>query len=295
MPASELEELVQLTYRNMDRPTLDAAYDNTKAVADFPRTFANFRSRSAGLYARRQCRRDVVYGPRARQRFDWFPAEGPDAPLFVFIHGGYWQNCIKEDFAFIAEGPLANGFQVVLAEYTLAPEASMTEIVAEIGVLIDHLANDRSALGTGGSPICLSGHSAGGHLTLMHRSHPAVAFAMPVSALVDLEPISLCWLNERLQLSREEIERFSPLHSVKPGAPTLLTVGATELPELVRHSREYAGACKAAGESVSCKPVEGCDHFSVLEDLALPNGHQMRALLAFIEAVCQSQSGVHLE
>lgn len=275
---------MQHVYRHMDRPMLDAAYNNTKAVRDFPGVYAGFQSRSAALYARRPCRRDLAYGPGPRQRFDWFPAELADAPVFVFIHGGYWQNCTKEDFAFVAEGPLALGFHVVLAEYTLAPEASMTQIVAEIGSLIDHLAADRSALGIAGSPICLSGHSAGGHLTAMYRSHPAVTHAMPISALVDLEPISLCWLNDRLQLTGEEIERFSPIRHIKAGVPTLVTVGAAELPELVRHSREYAAACEAFGESVRYLPVDGCDHFSVLEELALPDGSQMHALAGLIHA-----------
>jgi acetyl esterase/lipase len=40
----------------------------------------------------------------------------------IFIHGGYWQSCNKEDFAFITAGPLARGFDVMLLEYTLAPQ-----------------------------------------------------------------------------------------------------------------------------------------------------------------------------
>lgn len=65
----------------------------------------------------------------------------------MFIHGGYWSNCTKEDFAFIAEGPLARDLNVVLVEYTLAPEATITEIVDQIGQLLEHLAADRDGLG----------------------------------------------------------------------------------------------------------------------------------------------------
>ena len=45
-----------------------------------------------------------------------------------FIHGGYWQFCDKADFAFIAAGPLALGFDVVLVEYTLAPAVNLDAI-----------------------------------------------------------------------------------------------------------------------------------------------------------------------
>lgn len=266
-------------YRGMDRAALDAAYNNTRAIPDFPETLARFQARSIALYETASCRRDIAYGPLPRQRFDWFSCGEKDAPVFIFIHGGYWQNCTKEDFAFVAKGPLGHGFDVVLAEYTLAPTASMTSIVAEIRRLLDYLAADALKLHGGGRQVCLSGHSAGGHLTASHRDHPAVTHAMPISALVDLEPISLSWLNDKLQLTEREIEDHSPIRHIAPGAPMTVTVGAAELPELVRHSREYADACRLAGERVEYVPVAGCTHFSVLEDLAEPTGVQMTALM----------------
>lgn len=265
-------------YRGMDRDELDAAYSNTLAVAGFPAILADFQARSQRLYNKLSCRRDLQYGTRPRERYDWIPCGGPDAPTYVFIHGGYWQNCQKEDFAFIAEGPIARGYNVVLAEYTLAPEASMAEIVAEIGSLIDHLAADRDGLGLAGNPLCLSGHSAGGHLSAMHRAHPAVSTVHAISALVDLEPISLCWLNDKLKLTAREIADYSPLHHIRGGAPTMITVGADELVELVRHSTDYAIACESAGEPVGLMHVPGCHHFSMLEDLAKADGFQMNAL-----------------
>ncbi|NIF54342.1 alpha/beta hydrolase [Burkholderia sp. Ax-1724] len=267
-----------IVYRGMDRPTLDAAYNTTKAIPNFPEVLADFQSRSATLYERVPGRRDLRYGERVRERFDWLPCGEADAPTFIFIHGGYWQNCVKEDFAFIADGPLARGFNVVLAEYTLAPEASMTQIVGEIGRLLDHLHADPDGLGIAGWPVCLSGHSAGGHLTALHRAHPLVTRALPISALVDLEPISLSWLNDKLQLSPHEIAAYSPLHHIGKGVPTVVAVGAAELPELVRQSEDYAAACGAAGENAVYVPMPGCTHFSVLDDLARPGGMLLSAL-----------------
>ncbi|MCC8392862.1 alpha/beta hydrolase [Paraburkholderia sp. MMS20-SJTR3] len=265
-------------YRGMDRPTLDAAYNNTQAIPNFPQVLKDFQQRSAQLYERVPGKRDLRYGERARERFDWLSCGETDAPTFIFIHGGYWQNCVKEDFAFIADGPLALGYNVVLAEYTLAPEASMTQIVGEITGLLDHLRRDPDGLGTAGRPVCVSGHSAGGHLSALHRAHPSVSRALPISALVDLEPISLCWLNDKLQLSEQEIAAYSPLRHIGKGVPTLVAVGGAELPELVRHSDDYAAACEAAGEQVALVHVPGCTHFSVLDDLARPDGVLLSAL-----------------
>ncbi|HHM9106722.1 esterase [Pseudomonas aeruginosa] len=270
------------SYTRMNRAELDAAYNNTAAVPDFPGVLADFQARSSRLYASRPVRRDLAYGESPRQRFDWIPCGEPDAPCLVFIHGGYWQNCSKEDFAFIAEGPLNDGFNVVLAEYTLAPQASMTQIVAEIGCLLEHLAADPEQLGVASRPLILSGHSAGGHLTLMYRDHPLVTAALAISSLVDLEPISLSWLNDKLRLSPQEIEAFSPLRRLGKGVPTVLAVGADELPELVRHTDEYAAASVAEGEPATLLHVPGCTHFSVLDDLARAEGRLLQALSAII-------------
>ncbi|MGH8783138.1 alpha/beta hydrolase [Paraburkholderia sp.] len=266
-------------YRGMDRAALDIAYNNVKAAADFPGTMTRFRAQSEALYERVPGQRDVAYGDGPRQRFDWLPCGVPDAPTFVFIHGGYWQNCVKEDFAFVASGPLGCGFNVVLAEYTLAPAATMMQIVAEIGMLLDHLAAARDETGFAGQPVCLAGHSAGGQLAALYRAHPAVTYALPISALVDLEPIALSWLNDALQLTPAEIDAYSPLRHIGRGVPMTVSVGADELPELVRHSRDYAAACVERRETATWLPLHGRAHFSVLDDLAVPGGVQMSALV----------------
>src|ERR1700754_4586458 len=103
----------------MDRSSLDAAYNNVKAVADFPVVLSNFRARSAAFYEKADCERDIPYGKSDRERFDLARGANANAPTIIYVHGGYWQTLTKEDFAFVAEGPLALGYNVALAEYTL--------------------------------------------------------------------------------------------------------------------------------------------------------------------------------
>ena len=134
---------MNVLYRGMNRAALDVAYNNTKAVSDFQTLFAGFQARSAHFYETTQCERDISYGKNPRERFDLVRGQGANVPTVVYIHGGYWQTCSKEDFAFVAQGPLALGYNVVIAEYTLAPQSSMTQIVQEIGRILDHLAVNR--------------------------------------------------------------------------------------------------------------------------------------------------------
>src|SRR5512141_3423410 len=132
------------------------------------------------MRARHPSHLDLGYGPRERNRIDFFEAQGK-GPTLLFIHGGYWQNRAKEVFATFAGGPMAHGINVALIGYTLAPDATLDQIVAEIHAGIDFLAGQLPALGAEAGPIVVSGWSAGGHLTSMALSHPKVGAGMAIS------------------------------------------------------------------------------------------------------------------
>src|SRR5216684_6186076 len=176
-------------YRGMDRPALDAAYNNSAAVADSADWVARWRARSAEVRASSAARLDIPYGPRPRERLDYLTSGRKQAPLFVFIHGGYWQRNEKETFAFVAEGPLAHGIDVVLVGYTLAPEARLGEIVAEIRQALTFLAERAGDFGFDRNRMFVGGWSAGGHLTAAVSNHPAFRGGVPISGIFDLEPI----------------------------------------------------------------------------------------------------------
>jgi arylformamidase len=265
-------------FRGMDQPALDAAYNNTAAVADVADLVTDFVQRSNAVYLNRTCQRNLAYGPGPAQRFDWFPAANPTAPLIVYIHGGYWQSRSKEDFAFVGEGALQRGYHVIHVEYTLAPTASLSEIVAEVGALLDHLHESLPGLGVRPQHVCVAGHSAGAQLAVMHRAHPLIDSIAAISGLYELEPISLCYVNDKLRLSAEEIVTCSPQRHIGKGVPMLVIVGAAELPELVRHSAEYAQACKDAGESVEYLAVPGRNHFTILNDMAAIDGPVLKGI-----------------
>src|SRR5499433_3557964 len=123
-----------MLYRGMDRPALDAAYNNTAAVGQARRDayVADWTKRSDAIRKTPGTRLDLRYGGGPRQRLDVFPCGAPVAPTLVYIHGGYWQINDKEPYAFLGEGVLGAGFNLALVEYTLAPAARLDEIVAEI-------------------------------------------------------------------------------------------------------------------------------------------------------------------
>lgn len=261
----------------MERAALDAAYNNRAAVPRHAAIAEERRLRSEALRRSLPFQADLRYGERPRQRLDFFPAPA-GAPVFAFIHGGYWQAGDKESSAFLVEGPLALGFSVALVEYTLAPEADIDAIVGEISNALDWLASNAGRLGAGNG-LCVGGHSAGGHLAAAMLGHRAVAGVLAISGLYDLEPIRLCYLNDKLRLSEASARRNSPcLHVPKRAPAATIAVGGAELPELVRQSEEYARALRTASLPATHLLLPGHDHFTVLDELARPQGALCTAL-----------------
>jgi acetyl esterase/lipase len=276
-----------MLYRGMDRAALDAAYNNTAAVG-LPKRDAYVAARVARSDAFRAAhpgRIDVRYGEGVRQRLDVFAAGRAGAPTLVFIHGGYWQQNDKEPFAFLGDGLLPAGFNLAVVEYTLAPAARMDAIVVEIRASVAWVIEHAKELGGDPGRVFVSGHSAGGHLTAMAMSDPRVAGGLAISGIYDLEPIRLNYLNEKLGLDPAESARNSPLlHLPSRAAPLIVTVGLGELPELIRQSEEFAAAWRQRGLPGRYLPLASHDHFSILDELARPDGALVRALTTLADA-----------
>lgn len=260
-------------WRGMDRPTLDAAYDSSAVVSDFQAITGRWPERSAPWRARPDTRLDVPYADAPRCRVDLFgPADA--SPLVVFLHGGYWQMRGREQFSFLAEGPLAHGLGFAAVGYTLGPEAGMDRIVDECRQALAFLQRET------GRPIVLSGWSAGGHLTACLQNEAGVIGSLAISGLYELEPIRLGRLNDKLGMDAATARRHSPLHHLPAGSPPMVIAwGEAEQPELRQQSLDYAAAREAAGLPTRRLPLAGLHHFDELDTYADPQGAMALALV----------------
>src|SRR6476659_9321525 len=226
-----------MNWGSMSRDERDAAYNNTNAVKNSAELNAAREAASAVFRAKHPEHLDIPYGPRERNKWDLFPAKNPDAPCLVFIHGGYWQRNSRDMFASLIAGPYAHGWAAALPGYTLAPDASLAEIVAEINAALDWLAANGPAHGINGK-VVLSGWSAGGHLTAMCLDHPLVKAGLAISGVFELGPIRDTYLNEKLRLTDEEIVTLSPMRLPPVNKKLAIAYGTAELPPLVADSRD---------------------------------------------------------
>ncbi len=277
-------------WRKMSQQDLDLGLNNGVAVAGSGDMVAGWERRSAEMRSQYPEHLDLRYGPRERNRIDFFKA-AEKAPTLLFIHGGYWQMRAKEVFAIVGAGPMAHGINVAMIGYTLAPDATLGEIVAEIHGGLDHLAEKLPALGGDPNRIVVSGWSAGGHLTAMALSHPHVKAGMAISGIYDLEPIRHSYLNVKLGLDEAMSRRNSPMTQAGgPMKPLALVAGSAELPLLRKQTADFAGHRAKYGLPVSYEEIPGADHFTIMNEMMSPTGRITMLIRQLLERTALTSS-----
>ena len=254
----------------------EAEYNDKGGVQEY---FVNLERREMLAMAYRLAGETMLnqaYGSRERHRYDLFSAADKEAPLVVYIHGGYWQRGDRKDYSFVARELNANGITVAIPSYSLCPEVSVMEIGDEIqrclAVLWKHTRKRPTVVG----------HSAGGHLAaeMMARDWtgfpgvPAdlVRTAYAISGVFDLTPLIGTSLNRALGLTAGTARAASPLFRPPPpkGRRFVAAVGSEESEELVSQSRRITANWSGVGIDARCEIVTGANHFTIIEELITP-------------------------
>jgi arylformamidase len=201
-------------------PDLESNYNNMARRPDAPELLQDLAGRSAAYRLRADAALDCRYDDGERELLDLFRCGERDAPLFVYIHGGYWQRGDKSMYSYLAEAFNAAGIDVAIVGYPLCPQVSMTRLVASIRSALAWLARNAGELGVNPARINLCGHSAGGHLTAMALAtawhdlgddlpDDLLKSAIPISGLYRLEPLLATTISDLLHLTPAEIDAWS--------------------------------------------------------------------------------------
>ena len=260
---------------------LDVQYNNLARLPDHPRIFQHWRDASARARANSPNRLDLRYGPGSNETLDVFTSDRADAPVLVFIHGGWWRALDKRDLSFVAPAFTQAGAMVVVPNYALCPAVSIETIALQ---MVQVLAwTFRHAAQHGGDPtrIVVAGHSAGGHLAAMllccrwnevARDLPPqlVRSALAISGLFDLEPIRRTpFLQPDLRLTPASVARLSPVRFAPPAGRLFAVVGANESEEFLRQNELIRAAWGQRAVPV-CEAVADTNHLDVLHALVDP-------------------------
>ena len=259
----------QPVWNGMTMPELARAYAPRLQVPDMQSVFAQWNA--DGAVAREQAGAlDLHYGRGRDEMLDFYPASRADAPLWVFLHGGYWQACTKDQHGQFAEGMRAQGFAVAVLDYPLCPETPLAEIVLTIRHALQFLQAQAGALGFDPARIHLAGHSAGAHLAAMAAADPygpEIASVLLLSGVFDLDPLFHLPMGRMIGLGdRDEARALSPLFCPQPKSRVGLALGTLETDEFKRQSADMAAAWGAQAPL----HVNNCHHFNLLEELRHP-------------------------
>ena len=261
-------------------PILEKGYNVRLLVDDFDGLIEKWSKWSEDFRANADSSLNCQYGDGEKDKLDIFRCGKPNAPLFIFIHGGYWQRGDKSIYSFVANSFVNSGIDVALIGYQLCPAASMTNIVDKIREAIVWIWNNADEYSISKNRINVSGHSAGGHITGMilatdwkevSKNLPdnLVKTGIPISGLYQLNPIRETTIADALGLDDAESLALSP-HFFEPQtqAPILVTLGGGETPEFHWQTDNFVNKWKGFKASLDYFAEPDVDHFGVVERLA---------------------------
>jgi arylformamidase len=259
----------------------EVEYNNRARVPENPAIMAGW-ARDAAAYRQQHAPRAIRYGPRPRNRIDFFPGDN-QGTIVVFIHGGYWQALDSSFFSHLAGGLNAHGVSVAIPSYDLCPDVTVDDIIRQM-----HTAS--GALARLGRRLVISGHSAGGHLAacMLATDWPAIDASIPedlviaayaISGLFDLGPLVETSINNALHLDQATARAASPLFWRAPLRGSLdAVVGENESAEYFRQSKSIVETWGAAGLATRFGTIPNANHFTAIAPLADP-GSEMVARL----------------
>lgn len=279
-------------WQSLRTDQLEREYNARATVPDIDAELRAYRDASLPMYAALACRRDLAYGPSADERLDLFPVPGrPDAPVLLFIHGGYWRALSKADSVFMARTFVDQGVAVAAIDYSLAPAAHLGTMVAQCRRAVAWLHAYLRAQNAHGARIVVAGSSAGAHLAAMVLAAGwQDALGLPgdvvhggvlVSGLYDLAPLRQTLPQAWLQLTAHDVLTLSPQHHLPaPARPLQVVVAGQDTGEFKRQSRDYALACERQGNAVNFQELAGRNHFNIILDWMQPGSALTRAVMA---------------
>ncbi len=279
----------QTGYKGFRPDELEFQYNPRTSVSEYPELAKKRSAESQKVRSSLKSWLDVPYGGSPREVLDIYPAAQAGAPVFVYYHGGYWRGGSKEDNCGFAPTFVKHGANVVIVEYDLCPEVTVSDIVRQARASIAWVYRNIERYNGAPSRLYISGHSAGGHLAAMILAHDWQREGLPrglikgavlTSGVYDLEMVIRIGINDEIRMTPELVNENSPfLHPPLPICPTLIGVGGAEPEGWQRMSEEFFNLCKERGLDCQYLVVPGANHFTLPEHLADANSPLTQAML----------------
>lgn len=261
---------------------------------DALQTSKEFRATYPGLTA------DIPYIENAvdLQKLDIYTANSEEpAPVFVFIHGGFWQSGHRKEYAALGKTFSKHGFVTVLVDYRLAPEVTYPVFSNDCADALNWIVNNIQNYGGDPNLIFLTGHSAGAQITAdlvtndsvknllafdLEKLRGVVIFSGPFDYSTG-KPSDVKIIRKVMQ-NEENFDRSQPIRYIRGDVPVMLIINGDE-DRLTgqEQAATYAKAMEKAGAPVRYEAIPGGDHYSVVLDMVPgQEGPTLKVLLDFL-------------
>ncbi len=270
---------------------MNVQYSPRISVPDAERYLENSAALSAVARQTLDGKLDIAFGDSDGQKLDIFAAPGANAPVHVFIHGGYWRALDKSFYSHVA-GPLVSaGATTVIVNYDLCPTVRVSDIAAQMQRALAWVHTNIASYNGDPTQIHVSGHSAGAHLgAMLIATDWATRFGLPndvikssvlLSGLFDITPHRFLDVQADIRLTEDEAIAMSPMGlPAVANSNVLLMVGENE-PHLFHwQSLAYAARLRQQGIKAEYVATPGDNHFSITDRLASAADPITRQLIA---------------
>ncbi len=272
-------------------PEREREYSPSSAIGGNYQPFVQaYLDRSRQAHAQLSCIKNLRYGAAERALIDYFPApnlaDGKAPGLLVFIHGGYWQELSKNESAFLAPAWHAAGFAHAVLGYTLAPQATLHEIVAQCRAALAFLRDQAAQLGHDAQRIVVAGSSAGGYLAVACAADGSLALRgfVPISGIFDLRPLVGTSINEALGLSLQSAAQLSRIAAGAARVPGVIAWGQIETEAFKQQSQALAEYLHSKSQRCETLEMPGRNHFDVVHELGDATSPLFQAALRLFDA-----------
>ncbi len=281
---------------NMDQVELDASYDQSVYAPLGTQVIARCVANSELVRKRFGPPQRVAYGPTEIEKLDIYRTRQPNAPIFLFIHGGAWIHGSAKDYAYAAETYVNAGAHYVLPDFTAVDKANgdLGVMAAQVRRAVAWTYKNAASFGGDASRLYVGGHSSGGHLSgVVLVTDWQKEFGLPndiikggmcMSGMYDMKPVRLSKRGNYVHFTDAMEEAMSSLrHIDRIHAPIIVSYGTYETPDFQRQNRDFAAAVKAAGKPVELIEAADYTHFDMMESVGHPYGPNGRAALAMMK------------
>ena len=271
-----------MNWRDLTAAEREIHFSPRLAIPDFESYFEWQEEMSRAATTRLDGELDIRYGDGPLAVLDVHRPDGnaTAAPIFIFIHGGYWRSSDKLRVRFAVEPFVRAGALAINVNYDLCPDVTLDTIVAEIRQAVAWAWREGRRFGGDPDRLFIAGHSAGAHLAVMAMTHDWVKAGLPgnpirgatsISGIFDLEPVLHIAVNQDVRMDGDMARRNSPMRQPPVArVPLLIAVGDEETAGWIAQSIDFHAACRARGVQADLWRMGGHNHLSILQPLGDP-------------------------